>query len=73
MTDIAISGTIVETGAEAPLFTRRMRALFQLVRLGRRREDLASRLDFADDHVAADVGVRRDRHRDDWLNAFLAR
>jgi hypothetical protein len=30
-------------------------------------------LHFADDRVLADIGLRRDRHRDDWLTAFLSR
>jgi hypothetical protein len=72
MTDIALDRT-PEATAPAPSFTRRVHALLRLIRLRRRRARVNADLHFADDRMLADVGLRRDRHRDDWLTAFLSR
>jgi hypothetical protein len=72
MTDIALARA-PEATAPAPLLTRRVHALFRLLRLRVRKEATIGALGFADDRVLADIGLRRDRHRDDWLTAVLGR
>ena len=72
MTDIALDRAPDTTAPAAPFFTRRVHASLRLLRLRRRCDDAAAELHFADDRVLADVGLRRDRHRDDWLTAFLS-
>jgi uncharacterized protein YjiS (DUF1127 family) len=72
MTDIALDHAS-EGAVPAPFFTRRIRALLRLQRIRRRRARLDNDLHFADDRTLADIGLRRDRHRDDWLTAFLSR
>ncbi len=71
MTAIALDWSRAKPAA--PFFTRRVRALLRLVRISGRRATLARHLAFDDARVQADLGIRRDRHRDDWLTAFLRR
>ena len=72
MTDIALDRA-PEAPAHAPLFSRRLHAFVRLLNTRRPAASAASALHFADDRMLADVGLRRDRHRDDWLTAFLSR
>lgn len=71
MTDTAI--TWQRPTASQPFFTRRVRALFRLMRLRHRRRVAGRELRFADDRVLADAGLRRNRHADDWARMFLGR
>ena len=72
MTDIVLDRA-PEAAAPAPIFTRRVHAFLRLLNVRQQAASAVAELHFADDRMLADVGLRRDRHRDDWLTAFLSR
>lgn len=71
MTDTTI--TWQRPATPQPFFTRRVHALFRLMRLRHRRWVGTRDLRFADDRMLVDAGLRRARRGDNWARICLGR